>query len=105
RQLGGLGELLQRHRSGRVREREREAQADLDPLDALLFLLLPRQGPSWYFGIYAAMKTMAHWLSEPVMGFLALAALSTGLAPQLFLLPPGFERALAAVEWAIIALF
>ena len=44
-------------------------------------------------------------LSEPVMGFLALAALSAGLAPMLFALPPWLERGIAVGEWAIIAVF
>src|SRR6185503_10891468 len=39
RQLGGAGQLLQRHRARRMREREREAQAGLHPLDSLLLLL------------------------------------------------------------------
>jgi Mg2+ and Co2+ transporter CorA len=51
------------------------------------------------------MKAIARLLSEPVMGFLALAALSVALTPQLFVLPRGFERTLAAVEWTIVALF
>src|SRR3954471_21431381 len=48
---------------------------------------------------------MVRLLTEPVMGFLALAALSAGLAPMLFALPPRLARALGALEWAIIAAF
>src|SRR3989442_15443404 len=39
------------------------------------------------------------------MGFLALAALSAGIAPMLFPLPTWLARAIAIGEWAIIALF
>ena len=39
------------------------------------------------------------------MGFLALAALSLGLAPFLFELPPGVEQGFDAAEWLIIGLF
>jgi Mg2+ and Co2+ transporter CorA len=51
------------------------------------------------------LRATARMLSEPVMGFLALAALSAGLAPMLFALPPWLERGIAVGEWAIIALF
>jgi len=44
-------------------------------------------------------------LNESVMGFLALAALSLGVAPFLFELPRGVEQAFDGVEWLIIALF
>jgi len=44
-------------------------------------------------------------LDEAVMGFLALAALSLGLAPFLFNLPHGIEVALDFAEWAIIGVF
>jgi Mg2+ and Co2+ transporter CorA len=51
------------------------------------------------------LRAASRLLSEPVMGFLALAALSAGLAPLLFALPPRLERGLAVAEWAIIGLF
>ncbi len=35
------------------------------------------------------------------MGFLALAALSLGVAPLLFALPPPLGHAVALLEWAI----
>ena len=39
------------------------------------------------------------------MGFLALAALSAGIAPMLFPLPAWLARGIAIAEWAIIAVF
>src|ERR1035437_8131787 len=44
-------------------------------------------------------------LNEAVMGFLALAALSLGLAPFLFELPQGIEQGFDVAEWVIIGLF
>ena len=44
-------------------------------------------------------------LNEAVMGFLALAALSLGLAPFLFELPSGVEQGFDVAEWVIIGLF
>ncbi len=44
-------------------------------------------------------------LNEAVMGFLALAALSLGLAPFLFDLPRGVEQGFDVAEWVIIGLF
>jgi len=44
-------------------------------------------------------------LAETLMGFLALAALGFGLAPQLFALPPGVERAFELAQWLIVALY
>ena len=44
-------------------------------------------------------------LNEAVMGFLALAALSLGLAPFLFELPRGIEQGFDDAEWVIIGLF
>ena len=51
------------------------------------------------------LRFLARILSEPVMGFLALAALSAGIAPMLFPVPAWLARAIAIGEWAIIALF
>src|SRR5918911_3560762 len=51
------------------------------------------------------LRALARWLSEPVMGFLALAALSAGLAPMLFALQARLERALDLAGWVIIGLF
>src|SRR3954468_14769217 len=39
------------------------------------------------------------------MGFLALAALSAGLAPLLVPLPPRLDRALDLAQWLIVAAF
>ena len=44
-------------------------------------------------------------LNEPVMGFLALAALCVGGAPMLFALPPAIARTLDIAGWAIIGAF
>ena len=44
-------------------------------------------------------------LNEAAMGFFALAALSLGLAPFLFDLPPGVEQGFDVAEWVIIGLF
>jgi Mg2+ and Co2+ transporter CorA len=51
------------------------------------------------------LRLLSRWLSEPVMGFLALAALSGGLAPLLFALPPRLALALDVMQWAIVGLF
>ncbi len=51
------------------------------------------------------LSRLAGVLNEAVMGFLALAALSLGLAPFLFELPPGIEQGFDAAEWAIVGLF
>lgn len=48
---------------------------------------------------------LADFLSETLMGFLALAALGTGLAPFLFSLTPAAESAVDAFEWVIVGLF
>jgi Mg2+ and Co2+ transporter CorA len=51
------------------------------------------------------LRFLARVLTEPVMGFLALAALSAGIAPMLFPVPAGLARAIAIAEWAIIGAF
>jgi Mg2+ and Co2+ transporter CorA len=51
------------------------------------------------------LRRLSAFLSEAVMGFLALAALGTGLAPFLFSLTPTAESVVDALEWAIIATF
>jgi Mg2+ and Co2+ transporter CorA len=51
------------------------------------------------------LRRLSAFLSEAVMGFLALAALGTGLAPFLFSLTPAAEAAMDAIEWAIVAIF
>jgi len=51
------------------------------------------------------LRRLAAVLSEAVMGFLALGALSAGLAPLLFDLPPAIEASCDAAEWVIVALF
>jgi hypothetical protein len=48
---------------------------------------------------------LANLLSEPVMGFLALAALVFGLTPELFPVTPALHRALTLGEWVVVALF
>ena len=48
---------------------------------------------------------LAALLNEPVMGFLALAAMSAGLAPFLFELSPAVAQACEAAGWVIVALF
>lgn len=50
-------------------------------------------------------RRLASFLTEPVMGFLALAALGTGLAPLLFPLPSTVEAILDGLQWVIVALF
>src|SRR5947209_10979022 len=50
-------------------------------------------------------RALARLLNEPVMGFLALAALSTGLAPMLFALPRRLEQTLDIAGWLIIGAF
>lgn len=44
-------------------------------------------------------------LSEPVMGFLALAALVFGVVPELFEVSPSQQMLLEAAEWIVVALF
>ena len=51
------------------------------------------------------LRRLADFLSEALMGFLALAALGTGLAPFLFTLTPGAEFVVDALEWAIVGAF
>src|SRR2546421_6070929 len=51
------------------------------------------------------LRALSRILTEPVMGFLALAALSAGIAPMLFTLPPWLARGVAIGEWAIIGAF
>jgi Mg2+ and Co2+ transporter CorA len=51
------------------------------------------------------LRFLARLLNEPVMGFLALAALSAGIAPMLFVLPGWLDRAIAVGGWIIIGLF
>jgi Mg2+ and Co2+ transporter CorA len=51
------------------------------------------------------LSRLASVLDEVVMGFLALAALSLGVAPLLFELPRYAERGFDAAGWLIIALF
>lgn len=47
----------------------------------------------------------ARILSEAVMGFLALGALSLGLVPLLFPVPPGVAAGIDLAEWIIVGLF
>jgi Mg2+ and Co2+ transporter CorA len=51
------------------------------------------------------LRALARCLNEPVMGFLALAALSAGIAPMLFAMPHWLELAIAVGGWVIIGLF
>lgn len=51
------------------------------------------------------LNRLAELFNEPVMGFLALVALSSVLAPALFELPSGIMSILAAANWAVVALF
>jgi Mg2+ and Co2+ transporter CorA len=51
------------------------------------------------------LRRISAFLSEAVMGFVALAALGARLAPLLFPLPLGVEIVLDVFEWAIVALF
>jgi Mg2+ and Co2+ transporter CorA len=53
----------------------------------------------------ATLRPLGRLLTEPVMGFLAIAALSVGLVPLLFALPRDLERSLDAAGWAIIGAF
>lgn len=48
---------------------------------------------------------LAKVLSEPVMGFLALAALVFGLTPELFPISERLHRLLNVGEWVVVALF
>ena len=54
---------------------------------------------------WGVLRCLARCLTEPVMGFLALAALSAGIAPMLFAMPAWLEQAIAVGEWVIIGLF
>ena len=47
----------------------------------------------------------ANILSEAVMGFLALGALSLGLVPLLFPIPPAVAAGLDVAEWIVVGLF
>ncbi|MBL0141188.1 MAG: ion transporter [Betaproteobacteria bacterium] len=51
------------------------------------------------------LRRLADFLSEAVMGFLALGALAAGLAPLLFTLPAAVESVADVFEWAIVAAF
>jgi hypothetical protein len=51
------------------------------------------------------LRRLARLLSEPVMGFLALAALVFGVTPELFPVTPAQRNLLAAGEWLVIAIF
>ena len=51
------------------------------------------------------LRFLARCLTEPVMGFLALAALSAGIAPMLFPMPAWLAQSIAVGEWLIIGLF
>src|SRR2546423_5954926 len=53
----------------------------------------------------SVLRAVSRILNEPVMGFLALAALSVGIAPMLFALPPLLARCLNATGRAIIGPF
>ena len=51
------------------------------------------------------LATLARFLNEPVMGFLALGALVFGLTPELFPVSAAQHRVLTAGEWIVVALF
>jgi hypothetical protein len=51
------------------------------------------------------LRHLAPFLTETVMGFLALAALGTGLAPLLFPLSSSVGVILEGIQWLIVALF
>src|SRR5438045_9700644 len=51
------------------------------------------------------LRFLARCLTEPVMGFLALAALTGGIAPMLFAMPAWLGQAIAVGEWIVIGLF
>jgi len=51
------------------------------------------------------LRALSRILSEPVMGFLALAALTAGIAPMLFVLPVWLDHAISIGGWVIIGLF
>lgn len=51
------------------------------------------------------LRRLAHVLSEPVMGFLALAALVFGVVPELFEVDAPWRTLLAVAEWLVVALF
>ena len=51
------------------------------------------------------LRRLSDLLSEALMGFLALAALGTGLAPFLFTLTPGAASVIDALEWVIVGVF
>lgn len=50
-------------------------------------------------------RRLAALLNEPVMGFLALVAMSVGIAPVLFSFPPALDQACDATGWVVVALF
>jgi Mg2+ and Co2+ transporter CorA len=50
-------------------------------------------------------RRIAALLNEPVMGFLALAAMSAGVAPLIFRLPPALDEGCDAAGWLIVILF
>ncbi len=50
-------------------------------------------------------RRLAALLNEPVMGFLALVAMSVGIAPVLFSFPPVLEEVCDAAGWLVVALF
>lgn len=54
---------------------------------------------------HRGMARLQAMLSEPVMGFLALAALAFAVVPELFEISPGAERLLDAGGWIVIGLF
>jgi Mg2+ and Co2+ transporter CorA len=51
------------------------------------------------------LRRIQHLLSEPVMGFLALAALVFGVSPDLYPVPPSGRTLLILAEWIVVALF
>ena len=51
------------------------------------------------------LRCLGRYLNEPVMGFLALAALTGGIAPMLFAMPAWLAQSIAVGEWVIIGLF
>lgn len=51
------------------------------------------------------LNRIASLLNDATMGFLALAALTIGLAPLLFAFPRGVEQGFDVAEWVIIGLF
>jgi hypothetical protein len=51
------------------------------------------------------LQKLSRLLSEPVMGFLALAALVFGVTPELFKVSRDTQIVLATAEWIVVALF